>query len=114
MRIELDADHFARWLDEQQRWYEMWRDYVSRHFLPAPIVRYELDIDQPPERIIRRFAAMAAQVGVTLRVSAAIGNKGLARQDKATSVGDKVSNWAQFSREVFARGLERRAFGYPL
>lgn len=114
MRIELDPDHFTRWLDEQQRWYEMWRDYLGRHFLPAPIVRYELDIDQPPERIIRRFAATAAQVGVTLRAPAAIGNKGLVKQDKATNVFDKVSNWGQFSREIFSRGLERRAFGYAL
>jgi hypothetical protein len=29
-------------------------------------------------------------------------------------MADKVTNWAEFSREIFARGLERRAFGYPI
>jgi hypothetical protein len=114
MRIELDADHFTRWLDDQQRWYDLWRDYLTRNYLPSPMVRYELDIDQPPERIVRRFIATAAQVGVTLRAPAAVGHKGLAKQDKSTNTFDKVSNWPQFSREIFSRGLERRAFGYPL
>src|SRR5690606_2261946 len=62
LQVELDAGHFAGWLDHQQRWYEMWRDYLSRHYLPVPIVRYELDIDQPPERTVRRFIATAAQL----------------------------------------------------
>jgi hypothetical protein len=114
MKVELDADHFAGWLDEQQRWYEMWRDYLNRNYLPSPTVRYELDIDQPPERIVRRFVATAAQVGVTLRAPATMSHKGLVRQDRSTNAFDKVSNWPQFSREIFSRGLERRAFGYPL
>jgi hypothetical protein len=82
--------------------------------MPVPTVRYELDIDQPPERIIRRFAATAAQVGVMLRAPATIGHKGMTKQDRATNAFDKVSNWGQFSREIFSRGLERRAFGYAL
>ncbi|HHY49659.1 MAG TPA: hypothetical protein GYA10_07925, partial [Alphaproteobacteria bacterium] len=39
---------------------------------------------------------------------------GLVKQDRATALIDKVANWAEFNREIFARGLERRAFGYPL
>ena len=83
--------------------------------LPCPVVRYELDIDQPPERLLRRFASTAAQVGVTLqRRRRTVTHPGLERQDRSKSMIDKVSNWAEFSRDIFARGLERRAFGYPL
>ncbi|HQZ11336.1 MAG TPA: hypothetical protein PK286_00490 [Devosia sp.] len=111
---ELDADHFERWLDGQQHWYEMWRSHLSRNYLPAPIVRYELDIDQPPEQIARRFVAIAAQVGVALKTPATLMHRGLMKQDRSTSAFDKVRNWTEFSREIFSRGLERRAFGYPL
>ncbi|HHY48679.1 MAG TPA: hypothetical protein GYA10_02900, partial [Alphaproteobacteria bacterium] len=72
MRLTLDADHFARWLDEQERWYDHWRNELGRRFMPCPVLRYELDIDQPAERVLRRFAAAAAQVGVMLRLPTSI------------------------------------------
>jgi hypothetical protein len=115
MRITLDADRFTEWLDLQERWYDHWRNYLSKRFLPCPVLRYELDIDnQPPDRMLRRFAAAAGQVGVFLRAPTSIAHPGLERQDKGKSLADKVTNWTEFSREIFARGLERRAFGYPI
>jgi hypothetical protein len=114
MRLKLEIDPFERWLDEQERWYDVWRNYLNKRFMPCPVLRYELDIDQPAERVVRRFAAAAAQVGVTLRPPAAITHTGYSKQDRATNMADKVTNWAEFSREIFARGLERRAFGYPI
>ncbi len=114
MRLRLDADRFQGWLIQQEHWYAHWRAYFERRFTPAPVLRYELDIDQPAERVLKRFAAAAAQVGITLRPPATIVNQGLERQDRARSMAEKVTNWAEFSREIFARGLERRAFGYPL
>jgi hypothetical protein len=64
--------------------------------------------------LLRRFASTAAQVGVTLIPPADVTHPGLERQDRSKSMIDKVSNWAEFSRDIFSRGLERRAFGYPL
>jgi hypothetical protein len=114
IRLTLDPDRFQGWLVQQEQWYQHWKAYLERRFLPVPVLRYETDIDQPPERALKRFAAAAAQVGITLRPPATLTHAGLERQDKARSLADKVSNWAEFSREIFARGLERRAFGYPL
>ena len=114
MRLKLDADRFEDWLSQQEGWYSHWRGLLSRRSLPCPVVRYEIDIDIPLERVLRRFAAAAAVVGVTLKAPPAITEHGLERQDKAKAVSDKVTNWAEFSREIFSRGLERRAFGYPL
>lgn len=114
MRLKLDADRFAEWLDRQERWYEHWRSFLARRFLPCPVVRYEIDIDIPLQRTLHRFAAAAALVGITLRPPGEITRTGLERQDRAKTLADKVTNWAEFSREIFARGLERRAFGYPL
>jgi hypothetical protein len=114
MRLKLDADRFEDWLVQQERWYEHWRNILNRRFLPCPVVRYEIDIDVPVDRVLRRFASAAAVVGITLKAPAEMPHQGLVRQDKAKSIADKVTNWAEFSREIFSRGLERRAFGYPL
>ncbi len=113
-RLKLDADDFALWLDAQERWYGQWRNWLSRRFLPCPILRYETDIDQPPELALKRFAAAAAQVGVTLRVPARVGSAGLMKQDRVKAMADKVLNWPEFSRIIVTRGLEKRAFGYPV
>lgn len=114
LRLSLDADDFALWLDAQERWYYRWRNWLSRRFLPCPILRYETDIDQPPEWALRRFSAAAAQVGVTLRVPAALTSTGLVKQDRIKAVADKVDNWSVFSKAIVAGGLEKRAFGYPI
>ncbi len=112
--LTLDADRFQGWLIQQEQWYAHWKSWLERRFMPVPVLHYETDIDQPVERVLKRFAVAAAQVGITLRAPAAIAYPGLERQDKARSLADKVSNWAEFSREIFARGLERRTFGYPI
>lgn len=114
MRIALDIDRFEAWLGEQERWYDHWRNYLNRRFLPLPVVRYEIDIDIPPERALRRFASAAALVGITLRPPATITHTGFERQDKARLIAEKVTNWPEFNREIFARKLERRAFGYAI
>jgi hypothetical protein len=112
--LTLDADRFQGWLIQQEQWYAHWKSWLERRFMPIPVLRYETDIDQPVERALKRFAMAAAQVGITLRPPAAVTSPGLERQDKAKALVDKVSNWAEFSREIFARGLERRTFGYPI
>jgi hypothetical protein len=114
VKVRLDANRFEEWLNEQERWYRHWKGYFERRYTPCPVVRYELDIDQPADRLLRRFASTAAQVGVTLVPPASIAHAGLEKQDKSKSMIDKVSNWAEFSRDIFSLGLERRAFGYPL
>lgn len=114
VRLTLDADDFAAWMEAQERWYDRWRNWLNRRFLPCPILRYETDIDQPPEWALRRFSAAAAQVGVTLRVPAALTTTGLVKQDRIKAAADKVDNWPAFSKALVARGLEKRAFGYPV
>ena len=114
MRLTLDPDKFEQWLDAQERWFDHWRNYLNRHFLPLPVVRYEIDIDIPTERALRRFISAAGIVGIALRPPATITHHGFERQDKAKLAADKVSNWAEFNREIFSRKLERRAFGYPI
>jgi hypothetical protein len=114
VRLSLDADDFAAWMEAQERWYDRWRNWLNRRFLPCPILRYETDIDQPPEWALRRFASAAAQVGVTLRVPAALTTTGLVKQDRIKAAADKVDNWPAFSKALVARGLEKRAFGYPV
>ncbi|MDB5541623.1 MAG: hypothetical protein JWQ89_3350 [Devosia sp.] len=114
LQLTLDADDFALWLDAQERWYDRWRNWLNRRFLPCPILRYETDIDQPAEWALKRFASAAAQVGVTLRVPAALHFTGLVKQDRVRAAADKADNWPAFSKAIVARGLEKRAFGYPV
>lgn len=114
VRLSLDVNDFAAWMEAQERWYDRWRNWLNRRFLPCPILRYETDIDQSPISTLRRFSAAAAQVGVTLRVPAALGTTGLVKQDRIKAAADKTDNWPAFSRALVARGLEKRAFGYPV
>ena len=80
-----------------------------------PILRYETHIlGVPPESVLRRFAATVAQVGLTLKVPSTLPFAGLVRRDRETAVALKVKNWPDFSRGLIARGIEKRAFGYPI
>jgi hypothetical protein len=112
--VTLDADRFEAWLGAEARWYAHWKTWLGRRFLPAPVLRYETDIDQPAERVLRRFAGAAAQLGITLRPPAlSVEPEGERAAPPALFV-ERVANWPAFSRELSARGIERRAFGYPL
>lgn len=114
VRLKLDAASFAQWLDAEARWYEHWRSYLARRSLPSPILRYETDIDQPAERVLRRFSAAAGQVGITLRPPPVAQSPEAPPASETAPIADLVANWVEFNREIFARGLERRAFGYPI
>ncbi len=115
VKVKLDAAHFAAWLDAQEAWYGHWQAWLARRAVPVPVLRYETHIfGLPADTVLRRFAAAVAQVGLTVRVPAALPHAGLVRQDRGRIVALKVRNWADFSRGLVARGLEKRAFGYPL
>lgn len=109
----IDVELFATWLGEQERWYAQWQAWLTRRFLPCPVIRYETDIDQPAGGALRRAASAAAQVGVTLRIPVALATADAGRPPRPL-LADTVANWPEVNREIFARGLERRAFGYPL
>lgn len=115
VRLKLNPDDFCRWMDLQEGWYSHWREYLKRRFLPCPVLRYESDIDrQPADAVLRRFAAAAAQVGITLRAPR-IGNGAEAPPAmRVRNVAEDVRNWTEFAAEIFRRGLEKRAFGYPI
>jgi hypothetical protein len=114
LQLAGSIDDFVAFMDAQETWFAHWHTWLTRRYLPVPVLRYETDIDQPPEWALRRLSAAAAQVGITLRVPATLSATGLVKQDRVKAVADKLSNWPQFSRELTRRGLEKRAFGYPL
>ncbi|MBN9304458.1 MAG: hypothetical protein BGO82_12890 [Devosia sp. 67-54] len=114
VRVKLDAGHFASWLDEQEAWYAHWKSWLERRALPAPALRYETHLTLPPDAVLRRFAATAAQLGISLRMPAALPFAGLRQQDREKAVALKVKNWPEFSKALVGRGIEKRAFGYPV
>lgn len=114
LKLRASIDDFIAFMEAQETWFAHWQAWLSRRYLPVPILRYETDIDQPPEWALKRLGAAAAQVGITLRVPATLASVGLVKQDRVKAAADKLSNWPQFSRDLTLRGLEKRAFGYPL
>lgn len=114
LKLSVSIDDFIFFMEAQERWFAHWQAWLTRRYLPVPVLRYETDIDQPPEWALKRLAAAAAQVGITLRVPPALASTGLVKQDGVKAAADKIGNWPQFSRELTLRGLEKRAFGYPL
>lgn len=114
LKLRASIDDFVAFMEAQERWFAHWQAWLGRRYFPVPTLRYETDIDQPPEWALRRLSAAAAQVGVTLRVPATLTSAGLVKQDRVKAAADKLANWPQFSRELTTRGLEKRAFGYPL
>lgn len=113
-RLRASIDDFIAFMEAQETWFAHWQAWLSRRYLPVPILRYETDIDQPPEWALKRLSAAAAHVGITLRVPPRLVSVGTTKQDRVKAAADKLSNWPQFSRELTTRGLEKRAFGYPL
>ncbi|MEO8757634.1 MAG: hypothetical protein ABI398_07765 [Devosia sp.] len=114
VKVKLDASRFASWLTEQESWYAHWKAWLEKRALPLPILRYETHLSVPAESVLRRFAATAAQVGITLRVPPALPFGGLKQQDREKAVALKVKNWPEVSRALIEMGIEKRAFGYPL
>jgi hypothetical protein len=114
LKLNVTIADLIFFMEAQERWFAHWQAWLGRRYLPVPILRYETDIDQPPGWALKRLSAAAAQLGITLRVPATLVSTGLVKQDRVKAAADKVSNWPQFSRELTARGLEKRAFGYPL
>ena len=114
VKVKLDPARFAQWLDEQEAWYAHWKTWLERRSFPVPILRYETHINVPPESALRRFASAAAQVGITIRVPAELPHPGLVKQDRENAAAFRVKNWPDFSRGLIERGIEKRAFGYPI
>jgi hypothetical protein len=114
IKVKLDIDRFARWLDDETDWYAHWIAWLEKRHYPTPTLRYETHLMVPPESALRRFVAAAAQVGISLKVPAALPHAGLKQQDLGKAAAFKVANWPEFSKALIERGLEKRAFGYPI
>lgn len=114
VKVKLDADRFAKWLDEQDAWYAHWKAWLERRAYPVPVMRYETHLSVPVESVLRRFASTVAQVGITLRMPLSFPVEGLKKQDREKVVALKVKNWPEFSKAMVERGIEKRAFGYPI
>ena len=114
VKVKLDPAHFAAWLVEQEDWYGHWQEWLLRRSFPVPILRYETHLNIPPQSALRRFSGAAAQVGQTVRVPAELPYPGLVKQDRETAAAFRVKNWSDFSKALIERGIEKRAFGYPI
>ena len=114
VKVKLDVARFALWLDEQEAWYAHWQHALQRRGVPMPILRYETHLSMPPESVLRSFAAAMRQLGIELRVPSALTHPGLVKQDRENAAASRVRNWPDFSRGLIERGIEKRAFGYPL
>jgi hypothetical protein len=114
VKVKLDAGRFAAWLDAEEAWYAHWKLWLERRSFPVPILRYETHLSVPPESALRRFASTVAQVGITVRVPAAFPHPGLVKQDREKAAASRVKNWSDFSKGLIERGIEKRAFGYPI
>lgn len=114
VKVKLDPAHFASWLDAEEAWYAHWRSWLERRSFPVPVLRYETHINVPPDSALRRLASAAAQVGITIRVPAELPHKGLLKQDRESAAAFRVKNWSDFSKGLIERGIEKRAFGYPI
>jgi hypothetical protein len=114
VKVKLDVEHFAGWLRDEEDWYGHWQDWLLRRSFPVPILRYESHLTVPPESALRRFASAAAQVGLTVRVPGTLPHAGLTKQDRETVAASRVKNWSDFSKALVERGIEKRAFGYPI
>lgn len=114
VKVKLDAERFAKWLDEQEAWYVHWKDWLEKRAYPVPVMRYETHINVPVEAVLRRFQSTAAQVGMTLRIPLSFPYDGLKKQDRERAAAFKVKNWPEFSRALSQMGIEKRAFGYPI
>lgn len=114
VKVKLDPAHFADWLVEQEDWYGHWQEWLLRRSFPVPILRYETHLNVPPDTALRRFASAAAQVGLTVRIPSELPHPGLVKQDRETAAAFRVKNWPDFSKALIERGIEKRAFGYPI
>lgn len=114
VKVRLDPERFARWMEAEMAWYAQWRDWLTRRALPAPILRYETHVDVPVDVVLRRFSVTAAQLGVALKVPSETPVAGYIRQDQGKAIAEKVRDWPEVSRALIAMGLEKRAFGYPI
>jgi hypothetical protein len=114
VKVKLDPARFARWMEAEEAWYAHWKAWLERRAYPIPIVRYETDLTLPGDGPLRRFAAAADQVGLTLRVPAKLTHEGLKKQDRERAAAFRVRNWSEFSKAIGEMGLEKRAFGYPI
>ena len=114
VKVKLDAGRFAAWLDEQEAWYAHWKLWLERRSFPVPILRYETHLTVPPESVLRRFASTVAQVGITVRMPLSFPHPGLVKQDREKAAASRVKNWSDFSKGLIERGIEKRAFGYPI
>lgn len=115
VKVKLDAASFAAWMEAQEAWYAHWKQWLERRSFPVPVIRYETQIQAlPGETVLRRFGASISQVGLTMRIPEALPHPGLTRQDRQRTVAFKVKNWPDFSRGLGERGIEKRAFAYPI
>lgn len=111
LKVAIDADDFVQWWSSRVKWYRTLERACWRNGTPFDHVTYETDVDVPPVEAIRSLFGRLERLGVT---GLAIPESGvtavLARQDRTRDVTQKVANWAEFERDLRARGALDAAF----
>lgn len=110
-KLAIDARRFLKWWRQSSAWYRglevaCWEKGKSFYEMT-----YEDDIAISPLEAARRFCAILEDCGLGPFTmpgdDAAIGLK---RQDRNTTIDDRIANWPQFERDLIARSSLDRAF----
>ena len=114
--IELEAEGFAAWLDEQRAWYGHWLARAKARGESPVVLTYEDDIDRPTYVVLWRFSRLAKRLGIPLPMplKLRLRHRGLARQDRNRALSDRIANWPEFAAGLERLGLSEAARGYPL
>jgi LPS sulfotransferase NodH len=111
LKVTLDAGKFMNWHARKALWYDHWQAWHRAKGLALPIMRYEDDISPGVGRTLTRFAELAEQAGMELRIPASLKTEGMSRQDLSRNTRDKVANWAEFEKQLSRRGASEKILG---
>lgn len=105
LKVRADIRDYRYWLHRHAQWY----DHVEEHGIDPIHLRYETDIAQPVPELVDR---LTETLGNRVDLGEWREVRGLTRQDRNTTVADKVSNWDEFAEQLQAEGLYEDAFAY--
>ena len=116
VRVGLEVRELERWVKSHRAWFGHWDDHFRASGAVVPFLLYERDLNgRTPEEVLSKFSEFVGQTaGLTLKAPKRMKNIGLPRQDLATSVEAKVSNWEEFTSTPGAKLILESSRGYPV
>lgn len=104
-RVALNLDRYLDWKRRRDAWYERVEALLTDIGKPAPVLRYEIDIDTDAVRRLALSRRLFAGFGLPAVLRADRPAPQLFKQDRAEDVADKVTNWAEFLNLAEARDV---------